>query len=84
MEKIWEWLCASNRLAHLGLGVLVGLLPTDWYNTEVLACGVAGAMEFKDWQWRACGGKPDPIDFIMTVIGVNIGHLLRIGFIATL
>ena len=81
MKKIWEWLCASNRLAHLCLGILVGLLPTDWYNTEVLACGIAGSMEFKDHQW--CG-KPDAIDFILTVAGVNLGHLLRIGFIATL
>jgi hypothetical protein len=84
MKKIIEWFKASNRLAHLCLGIPVGILPTDWYNTEVLACGVAGAMEFKDWQWRKQGGKPDPIDFIMTVIGVNIGQLLRIGFIATL
>jgi hypothetical protein len=38
-------------------------------------------MEFKDWQW---GGKPDPIDFILTVAGVNIGYLLKLGFIATL
>ena len=81
MKKIWEWLLSSHRILHLVLGIPAGLFPTDWYNTEVLASGVAGSMEFKDWQW---GGKPDAIDFILTVAGVNLGHLLRIGFIATL
>lgn len=84
MKRIWYWLLSSHRIHHLLLGIPVGLFPTDWYNTEVLACGVAGAMEFKDWQWRAYGGKPDAVDFILTVIGVNLGQLLRIGFIATL
>jgi hypothetical protein len=81
MKKIWEWLLASHRTLHLVLGIPVGLFPTDWYNTEVLACGVAGGMECKDWQW---GGKPDAIDFILTVAGVNIGYLLKLGFIDTL
>lgn len=81
MEKIIDWFMASNRYLHLLLGVVVGLLPTGWWNTEVLAAGVASSMEFKDWQW---GGKPDFIDFALTVVGVNIGYLLKLGFIATL
>lgn len=81
MKKIIDWFKESNRGLHLLLGVVVGLLPTGWWNTEVLAAGVAGSMEFKDWQ---CGGKPDVVDFLLTVIGVNIGYLLKLGFIATL
>ena len=81
MKKIIDWFKESNRGLHLLLGVVVGLLPTGWWNTEVLAAGVAGSMEFKDYQW---GGKPDIIDFILTVAGVNIGYLLKLGFIATL
>jgi hypothetical protein len=84
MKKIIDWFKESNRGLHLLLGVVVGLLPTGWWNTEVLACGVASSMEFKDWQWRAHGGSPDPIDFVLTVAGVNIGYLLKLGFIATL
>ena len=84
MKKIIDWFKESNRGLHLLLGVVVGLLPTGWWNTEVLAVGVAGSMEFKDWQWRAHGGSPDPIDFVLTVAGVNIGYLLKLGFIATL
>jgi hypothetical protein len=29
-------------------------------------------------------GTADPIDFVLTVAGVNIGYLLKLGFIATL
>lgn len=81
MKKIIDWLFASHRIHHLLLGIPVGLFPIGWYDTEVLAAGVAGSMEFKDWQW---GGKPDPIDFVLTVVGVNIGYLLKLGFITTL
>ena len=76
MKTIINWFKSSHRGMHLLLGIIVGLLPTDWYNTEILAVGVAGSMEFKDYQW---GGKPDFIDFILTVIGVNLGHIIRIS-----
>lgn len=78
MKKVIEWFKVSHRGLHLLLGIVVGLFPTGWWNTEVLAAGVAGSMEFKDWQWRACGGKPDIVDFLLTVIGVNIGHIIRV------
>lgn len=75
IKKIIDWFKASNRFYHLILGIVVGLFPNDWYHTELLGAGVSGAMEFKDYQW---GGKPDIIDFILTFVGVNIGHLIRI------
>lgn len=79
MKRIIEWLKTSHRGMHLLMGVVIGLLPVGWWNTEVLACGVAGAMEFKDHQW---GGRPDWVDFTLTVAGVNLGHLVMvlIGF----
>ena len=74
MKKIWQWLKNSNRLKHLLLGAGVGLGANDWYCAEYVGIGVAGSLEFKDYQW---GGKPDWIDFTLTFVGVNIGYLLR-------
>jgi hypothetical protein len=71
MKKLWQWLKDSNRLKHLLLGVLVGLGADDWYCAEYVGIGVAGSLEFKDYQW---GGKPDWIDFTLTFVGVNIGY----------
>lgn len=74
IKKVFNWLKASNRWKHLLLAFLVGLGCNGWYCAEYTGFGVAGAMEFKDWQW---GGKPDFIDFLLTVIGVNAGYLVR-------
>lgn len=74
MKKIIEWLLASNRLKHIVGGVLIGVGANDWYCAEYAGIGVAGAMELKDYLW---GGKPDWIDFSLTVLGVNIGYGLR-------
>ena len=74
IKKVINWLKASNRWKHLLLAFLVGLGCNGWYCAEYTGLGVAGAMEFKDWQW---GGKPDWIDFALTVIGVNAGYLVR-------
>ncbi len=74
MKKIWQWLKESNRLKHLGLGVAVGFGANDWYCAEYVGIGVAGSLEFKDYQW---GGKPDWIDFTLTFVGVNIGYTIR-------
>ena len=74
MKKIWQWLKDSNRLKHLVGGVAVGLGANDWYCAEYVGVGVAGSLEFKDYQW---GGKPDWIDFTLTFVGVNIGYTIR-------
>lgn len=74
MKRIWQWLKESNRLKHLVGGVAVGLGANDWYCAEYVGIGVAGSLEFKDYQW---GGKPDWIDFTLTFVGVNIGYTIR-------
>jgi hypothetical protein len=74
MKKIINWLFASNRLKHIGYGVLIGFGADDWYCAEYTGIGVAGALELKDYLW---GGKPDWIDFTLTVVGVNIGYGIR-------
>ena len=75
MKKIIDWLKDSNRLQHLGLGAVYGLFADDWYCALYGGAGVSGALEFKDYQW---GGKPDWIDFILTLVGTMIGYSLRI------
>ena len=74
MKKIWQWLKESNRIKHLVGGVAVGLGANDWYCAEYVGIGVAGSLEFKDYQW---GGKPDWVDFTLTFVGVNIGYTIR-------
>ena len=74
IKKIWNWLKDSHRLQHLGLGFVYGLGADDCYCAAYGGLGVAGALEFKDKQW---GGKPDWIDFALTVTGVMLGYTLR-------
>lgn len=74
MNKIFEWLKESNRIQHLGLGYLIGWGADDCYCAIYVGLGVAGALEFKDYQW---GGKPDIIDFVLTFAGVMFGYLTR-------
>ena len=74
MKRIWQWLKESNRIKHLVGGVAVGLGANDWYCAEYVGIGVAGSLEFKDYQW---GGKPDWVDFTLTFVGVNIGYTIR-------
>lgn len=74
MGEIIKWFKASHRIQHLLCGVAVGFGANDWYCAEYVGIGVAGALEFKDYQY---GGKPDVIDFALTVVGVNLGYLIR-------
>jgi len=69
---------ASNRFKHLGLGAVYGLAADDWYCAVYGGAGVAGALEFKDYQW---GGKPDVIDFALTFVGVMAGFGIRKLFV---
>lgn len=74
MKKIIEWFKDSHRWLHIVIGFLVGFGANSWYCAEYVGVGVSGAMEFKDWQW---GGKPDLVDFLLTVAGINVGYLIR-------
>ena len=57
--------------APLG-GFILGLLCNSWYCALLVGGSVAGALEFKDWQW---GGKPDWVDFLLTFAGCILGYL---------
>lgn len=74
MKKIWNWLKESNRTKHLLGGMLIGAGANDWYCAMYAGAGVAGALELKDKLW---GGKPDWIDFVLTVVGTAAGYGLR-------
>lgn len=74
IKKLWQWIRDSHRLQHLGLGFVYGLGADDCYSAVYGGLGVAGALEFKDWQW---GGKPDLIDAILTFAGVMAGYWVR-------
>ena len=74
MNKIASWILESNRWKHLVGGIAIGLGSDDWYCCEYAGIGVAGALEFKDWQH---GCKPDWIDFGLTVVGANIGFAIK-------
>ena len=73
MNNIIQWFKESNRWKHLIGGFLIGLLCNSWYCAFLTGFGVAGALEFKDWQW---GGKPDILDFLLTFVGTIIGYCL--------
>lgn len=76
MKKVIEWLKQSNRLKHIGGGVIIGLGADDDYCAAYAGIGVAAALELKDKLW---GGKWDWIDFALTVAGVVVGRLIRIA-----
>lgn len=74
IKKIVIWFKESHRFQHLSLGYACGLLANDWYCVMYGGIGVSGALEFKDWLW---GGKPDWIDFTLTLAGFISGYLTR-------
>ena len=78
-NKIFNWFSLSNRWKHLCGGILVGLGSDSVYCATYVGIGIASALEFKDWQH---GCKPDVIDWLLTVIGVAIGYLIRLGIIS--
>ena len=75
VKNIIDWIKASNRWKHLVGGIAIGAGADDWYCAAYAGIGIAGAMELKDKLW---GGKPDWIDFTLTVAGVAIGYGLRL------
>lgn len=74
MKNIIDWILDSNRYKHLGLGFVYGLAADDLYCAIYGGVGVSLALEFKDGQW---GGKPDPVDAILTFTGVLAGFGVR-------
>lgn len=74
MKKIWGWLTTNHRIHRLGLGFVYGVAANSWYCAAYGGLGVAGALELKDHLW---GGKPDIIDFLLTVAGVAAGFAIR-------
>ena len=72
--KVLNWLKTSNRGWHLTGGIIIGLGANDWYCAEYAGAGIAGALEFKD---RLYGNKWDMVDMLMTIVGANVGFLIR-------
>lgn len=75
MRRILNWLKTSNRGKHLLGGVFIGLFANSAYCATYAGIGVASALELKDKLW---GGKPDIVDWSLTVAGVAIGYGLRV------
>ena len=75
MRRIKEWLKTSNRGKHLFGGVLIGLFANSIYCAAYAGIGVASVLELKDKLW---GGKPDVVDWSLTVAGVAIGYGLHV------
>lgn len=76
MNKFIDWFKASNRWKHLLGGVLIGIGANDVYCAAYAGIGVASALELKDKLW---GGKPDFVDWGLTVVGVAAGYAARFG-----
>ena len=74
MKSIWNWFLDSNRYLHFLGGMFIGVISDDAYCATVAGTCTAGALEFKDCQW---GGKPDVVDFLMTIAGVAFGFVAK-------
>ena len=81
MKKIYQFLTTSNRHKHLLGGVVIGMLANTPYCAAYAGVGVASALELKDKLW---GGKPDVVDWVVTIIGVALGYGLRMASIQIL
>lgn len=75
--SILRWFRQSHRWQHLVGGVLVGAGANDLYCATYAGIGVAGALEFKDWQSE--GSRPEITDFLLTVAGVAVGYGARVA-----
>lgn len=78
MKKIFHFLTTSNRHKHLLGGVVIGVFANTPYCAAYAGIGVASALELKDKLW---GGKPDAVDWTMTIVGVALGYGLRMASI---
>ena len=77
MKRVIKWLGTSNRWKHLVGGAAVGAVgaliasPLAGFYGAVAA---GAAMELKDRQW---GGRPDIVDFVLTVAGGAVALLIN-------
>lgn len=78
MNKIKQFLFTSNRHKHLLGGVVIGAFANSLYCAAYVGVGVATALELKDKLW---GGKPDIVDWTLTIVGVVLGYVLRMASI---
>ena len=78
IQKIINWFKTSSRYKHLIGGMAIGVGANDWYCAAYAGVGIAAALELKDKLW---GGKPDRVDFLITVVGVVIGYAARVFFL---
>ena len=78
MRKLFKWLKESNRYKHLLGGMAIGAFANSLYCAAYVGVGVATALELKDKLW---GGKPDLVDWALTLAGVAIGYGVRIMII---
>ena len=78
MKKVFHFLTTSNRHKHLLGGVVIGVLANTPYCAGYAGVGVASALELKDKLW---GGKPDVVDWVVTIVGVALGYGLRMASI---
>ena len=74
MNKLVKWLRESNRWKHIVGGVAIGAFANSAYCAAYAGIGVASALELKDKLW---GGKPDLIEFALTIQDVTIGYAIR-------
>ena len=74
MKKLFQYLKQSNRDKHLLGGILIGAGANTLYCAAYAGIGIASALELKDKLW---GGKPDIIDWSLTIVGVAIGFGTR-------
>lgn len=81
MNRFFNFLKTSNRHKHLLGGVVIGVLANTPYCAVYAGVGVASALELKDKLW---GGKPDVVDWAMTIVGVALGYGLRMALITAL
>ena len=77
-SRFLNFLTTSNRHKHLLGGVVIGALANTPYCAAYAGVGVASALELKDKLW---GGKPDVVDWAITIVGVALGYGLRMASI---
>lgn len=74
--KLINWLKSSNRWKHLVGGIIIGAISNSIWCAGLSGIGIASALEYKDRCW---GGQWDWVDWSITLVGVAVGYITRIG-----